>query len=176
MSEEGKSYNFGSMGYGFCEQDLVQLEMVGEVPEIESGGRVAWSTRGKQRFIHRDINALGFGEGYQIASYHAVAGFDCRPYAIQFHQSSPNAICILESVKQKDQEQLMGPPPSCGFEIFSISEHDPIVIAWPIYTQDRPLEFSFHNPLDQPLLSFYLSLHVTAPKDFANRWIKEGAL
>lgn len=167
MSEQDKTYNFGSIGPGFCPSDDVQLELVGEVSEIEPGGRVIWSTKGKQRFIHRDINALGFGESFQIASYHAVAGFDCCPYAIQFHRPSPGAIAVLESVRQGDQEQLMA---SCVFEAFGVSEYGPIAVAWPAYTQDRPLEFSFHNPLDQPLLSFCLSLHVMAPKDFADRW------
>lgn len=161
-----------------CPGDTVQLEMLCEVPGIASGEKLTWSTAGKQRFIHRQHGEYTFDDDgeivsqgpYQVTAYHAVPGFDVTPYGVQFYPPEPESICVLESVVNRDQEQFT--QPNFGFEVFRVCQFEPLHVAWPTFNQEHPLLLRFFNPIEKELPPFTLSFFVSAPKDFADRWIK----
>lgn len=163
-----------------CPGDIVQLEVVGEVPKIGPGEKLTWSTAEKRHFIYRQHGECTFDddgeivsqEPYQIMAYHEVPGFDAHPYAVAFHAPELGAICILESVVGQGLEQLA--QTGFRFEIFGVgSGYEPLHVAWPMFNQEHPLLLRFHNPLDKELPPFTLSFFVSAPKDFAERWVKD---
>jgi len=154
--------------------------MIGEVPEIAHGEKLTWSTAGKHRFIHRQSGNITLDEDGEFAFagpcevmvYHATAGFDAYPWSVGFHSPGPGSVCILESVLSQDQEQIMA---GFGFDIFAMmSFGEPLAVAWPMFNQEHPLLLRFFNPLERALPPFCLSLFVSAPKDFAERWVKDG--
>jgi hypothetical protein len=164
-------------GYGCPMMDFVQLEMVGTVPEIAPNGHLQWLTNVQCLFIHRmdpeisedDDGNLFEAQPYRVAPYNKIANFEMYPHQAQFHAPDPGSICVLDSVRQGDLEQLA----MRGMvEIFCGGQHGPIPVAWPMFFHENPLTFTFFNPLDRPLPSFNLSLFVEAPKDFASRWLE----
>lgn len=169
----------GVSGYS-CHTDNVQLEMIGTVPEIPAGCHLQWLTNARCLFIHRippevsedDDGNLFETQPYRVVSYSKIANFEMYPKAIHFHRPEPGTICVLESVRQGDLEQILN---SAQFPIFEISKSydEPLCVAWPMFFFENPLAFTFFNPLDKPLPSFNLSLFIDAPKDFANRWYED---
>ncbi len=156
----------------------VQLEMDSDVPTMQPGERYVWHSSGKQRFIHHtypklelddDGNIIRAGGGGAAGYKDVVPGFEMSPRAIQFHRPDDSALCILEGVLHLEIEQIVQSTTAL-LEIFLICAYGPLAIAWPTFSEDKPLALTFHNPMKRVLPSFSLSLFLDVPKDFASRW------